>query len=1279
LASSGSGSFDPQEFGANQWLVEQAYEQYQKDPASVDKEWLPVLKEYAARQARVASAPTSTPAAATPAQSDSPVPHEEAEHRTPHPGPVPPVRSQLPTASPFPTASIPIVGDLPVARTTSFAPAPTPIPADRNTQLAHPVPAPAPEEPPARPEATPLRGMARALARNMDESTSVPTATSVRTIPAKVLIDNRIVINNHLRRSLGGKVSFTELIGWALVKALKAFPSQNVYYDVVDGKPSVVRPPHINLGIAVDVPKKDGTRALLVPGIKRAEELDFEQFLAAYDDIVQRARANKLTADDFSGVTISLTNPGGIGTVHSVPRLMKGQGTIIGAGALNYPAEYQGMSAETIARLGISKVITLTSTYDHRVIQGAGSGQFLKIVHELLLGDHDFYDEIFESLRLPYEPVRWVQDVAINPADEVDRAARVQQLIHAYRVRGHLIANTDPLEYHQRRHPDLDILNHGLSHWDLDRQFVTGGITGKPTATLREILGQLRDSYCRTVGVEYMHIQDPEQRLWLQDQLERPYEKPGHDRQLHILDRLNQAEAFETFLQTKFVGQKRFSLEGSESLIPLLDELLQDAAAEGMDEAGIGMAHRGRLNVLTNIAGKTYAQVFREFEGTQPQQTGSGDVKYHLGTEGVFHSTDGRDIKVYLAANPSHLEVVNTVLEGIVRAKQDQLPGRSFSVLPVLVHGDAAFSGQGSVYETLQMSQLRGYRTGGTVHVIVNNQIGFTTKPYDGRSSVYPTDVGRTIQAPIFHVNGDDPEAVVRVADLAFRYRQRFHCDVLIDLVGYRRRGHNEGDDPSMTQPLMYGIIESKRSVRALYTSALVGRGDITQDEYDTANANFHAELERAFAETHEAQSQSASVPKAPGGATARAISDIQLPEAQQHEAATAIEPQLPRATAIPRALVERIGDAHMAVPEGFTVHRKLKKVLQKRYDMSRNGHIDWAFGELLALGSLLVQGVPVRFTGQDSRRGTFVQRHAVLHDQQNGQEWFPLLNLAEEQARFWIYDSLLSEFGVLGFEYGYSVENTKALTIWEAQFGDFADGAQTVIDEFISSAEQKWGQRSGLVMLLPHGYEGQGPDHSSARIERYLSLAAEDNLIVAQPSTPASHFHLLRRQAFTRPKHPLIAITPKQMLRLKTAVSPVEDFTQGAFRPVLDETRQIDRSKVRRVVIVSGRLYWELLANLTKSGDETVALVRLEQYYPLPGDELRETLAQYPGDAELVFAQDEPENQGAWPFLALHLPPFLDGRTIRVASRPAAAVPAAGTQGRHKRQEAELIAKALD
>ena len=745
-----------------------------------------------------------------------------------------------------------MIGQAPAARTTSVAPRTTPVPADVPVTSPQPVTADAPQED----EIVPLRGLPKTLAANMDASLTVPTATSVRTIPAKLMIDNRIVINNHLRRSRGGKVSFTHLIGWALIQALKEFPSQNVFYAEPDGKPSLVKPAHIGLGIAIDMPKPDGTRALLVPAIKRAETMKFNEYLTAYEDLVTRARQNKLTADDFSGATISLTNPGGIGTVHSVPRLMKGQGCIIGAGALEYPAEFQGSSEKTLANLAIGKTITLTSTYDHRVIQGAGSGEFLKKVHELLIGQRDFYEDIFAALRLPYEPIRWAPDISVDIASAIDKTARVQELINAFRVRGHLMADIDPLEYTQRSHPDLDIASHGLTFWDLDREFVTGGFGDKRTMLLRDILGVLRDSYCRTIGIEYMHIQDPVQRKWIQNEVERNYEKPTHDEQMRILGKLNEAEAFETFLQTKYVGQKRFSLEGGESVIPLLDEILQGAAKDGLDEVAIGMAHRGRLNVLTNIAGKTYGQVFREFEGTQESKSfsGSGDVKYHLGTEGTFTADDGHQIPVSLAANPSHLEAVDGVLEGIVRAKQDRKPIGTFSTLPILVHGDAAMAGQGVVVETMQMSQLRGYRTGGTIHVVVNNQVGFTTVPGDARSSIYSTDVAKTIQAPIFHVNGDDPEAVVRVAELAFRYRQEFKRDVVIDLVCYRRRGHNEGDDPSMTQPLMYNLIEAKRSVRKLYTEALVGRGDITEEEYEEAHRDFQDRLERAFAETHAAQ-----------------------------------------------------------------------------------------------------------------------------------------------------------------------------------------------------------------------------------------------------------------------------------------------------------------------------------------------------------------------------------------------------------------------------------------
>jgi 2-oxoglutarate decarboxylase len=1207
-AGNPSSTIDLTDFGANSWLVDEMRESYLRDPESVDKKWWPLFN---------GGVEAASPVAATPV----------AEEPAPTTGSVSAVQ----------------------AKTTSVAPKAQPIPAEV-TQNAPAAPTETGDD-----EVSPLRGIAKSLATNMDQSIEVPTATSVRTVPAKLMIDNRIVINNHLRRTRGGKISFTHLIAWAMVRALKDFPGQNVFYDIRDGKPVAVKPAHINLGIAIDLPKPDGTRSLVVPGVKRCEYMGFGEFITAYEDVVKRARDGKLETSDFMGNTISLTNPGGIGTVHSVPRLMKGQASIIGAGALEYPAEFQGSAKTSLSDLGIGKTITLTSTYDHRVIQGAGSGQFLAKIHELLIGGDGFYEDIFAALRIPYMPIHWAEDIAVDHADQVNKTARVQELINAFRVRGHLMADVDPLEYRQRSHPDLEIENHGLTFWDLDREFVTGGFGGRRTMLLREILGVLRDSYCRTVGVEYMHIQDPAQRKWFQEHIEKPYEKLSHDAQMRVLSKLNQAEAFETFLQTKYVGQKRFSLEGGESTITLVDEILQKAAEEHLDEVAIGMAHRGRLNVLANIAGKTYGQIFREFEGTQDTGTvqGSGDVKYHLGTEGSYTAPSGETIPVYLAANPSHLEAVNGVLEGIVRAKQDRSePGR-YGVLPVLIHGDAAMAGQGVVMETLQMSQLRAYRTGGTVHVIVNNQVGFTTLPHDSRSTVYSSDVAKTIQAPIFHVNGDDPEAVMRVAELAFKYRQEFHGDIVIDIVCYRRRGHNEGDDPSMTQPLMYNLIEAKRSVRTLYTESLVGRGDITPEQFEAAQTDFQHRLEEAFAETHAVQTGSMSVVKDDRGA----MSDVERPQAQRDDTV-----EIPANTGVALDVVHAIGDAHQNIPAGFNVHPKLAALLEKRLDMSRNGDIDWGFGELLAVGSLLLEGTPVRLAGQDSRRGTFVQRHAVMHDRVNGQEWLPLMNLSDSQARLSIYDSLLSEYAALAFEYGYSVERPDSLVMWEAQFGDFVNGAQTVIDEFISSAEQKWGQRSGVVMLLPHGYEGQGPDHSSARIERFLQLAAENNMTIARPSTPASYFHLLRRQAYQRPRRPLVVFTPKAMLRLKGASSGVEDFTSGIFQPVLGD-QAVDASQVTRVLLHAGKIHYDLKAEKEKLQANHVALVRLEQFYPLPEDELRAEMAKYP-NAEFVWVQDEPENQGAWPFLALEAL----GRSLpsmRVISRPASASPATGSSKR--------------
>ncbi len=1302
MAQQPSSNDPATDFGANEWLVDELYAQYKADKKTVDASWWPLFAEREAGTAAPRGSGASPGAEPAPGEAAPPAAAPALGGTARQPGPVvaepskaPPVpaaparaaigkgsaplrgarRPQTTPAEPLqvskrragtrsPAANVTVMSSAEPApdRLIAHEPVPAQMPTPRDSPAVRPGPAA------LETTLTPMKGPSARIVKNMDISLTVPTATSVRAIPAKVLIENRTAINSHLRRNRGGKVSFTHLIGYAVVKALALMPDMNNSYSEIDGKPNIVTPGQVNFGLAIDLPRPDGSRSLVVPSIKGAGTLDFFGFWRAYEQLVAKARHGKLTVDDFQGTTISLTNPGGIGTTQSVPRLMAGQGAIIGVGAMDYPAEWQGASEEVLSRQAVSKILTLTSTYDHRIIQGAASGEFLRVIHQLLLGANDFYDEIYESLRIPYEPMRWSQDHYAGHEDDLSKTVRVQQLIHAYRVRGHLLADTDPLEYRQRRHPDLQLSAHNLTIWDLDRKFATGGFGGKPSATLREILDILHDSYCRTVGAEYMHIQDPVERLWLRSKIEVPAQKVPRDEQMRILRRLNSAEAFETFLQTKFVGQKRFSLEGSESVIALLDQVLLCAAREGLDEVCIGMPHRGRLNVLANIAGKSYGQIFREFEGADTRTVqGSGDVKYHLGTEGTFTAETGEQTKVYLAANPSHLEAVNPVLEGIVRAKQDRLDrhGEAFTVLPILLHGDAAFAGQGVVLETLQLSQLRGYRTGGTVHIIVNNQIGFTTAPSSSRSSVYPSDLARAIQAPIFHVNGDDPEAVVRVGQLAYEFRQRFASDVVIDLVCYRRRGHNEGDDPSMTQPLMYNLIEAKRSVRKLYTEALIGRGDISEQDVDDATRDYQSRLEQVFVETREAA-------RNPAGAGA-----LERPAAQDEDDRM---PAREIDTAISTELLHRLGDAWVNIPEGFNVHHKLLKVMRNRQRMTREGGIDWAMGELLAFGSLLTENTPVRLTGQDSRRGTFTQRHAVLIDRLNAEEWTPLLYLGN-QARLWTYDSLLSEFACMGFEYGYSVERPDALVCWEAQFGDFANGAQTIVDEFISSAEQKWGQNSSVVLLLPHGYEGQGPDHSSARLERYLQMCAQDNMTVCHPSTPASYFHLLRRQAYARPRRPLIVLTPKQLLRRKEAVSPAGAFTSGEFRAVLPDAAAPAPEQVTRVLVGSGRVLYDLEAERARRGDTSTAILRLEQLYPLAPAELAAELSQYPG-AGLAWVQDEPRNQGAWGFLVLNMLPELERlgehRPWTCVSRPPSAAPSTGQHATHVREEEALIAEAF-
>ena len=1262
-------------FGANEWMVEEMRAAWSADPSSVSPQWRELFETdpgAGLHQPGPASSNGSASSAAGGPRRATITPQAASSLR----------RS---SAVQDVTRS-----DLPPAPPSDTAPPTSPYAQRQAAHPAHDQDGDAYED-----RTTRLKGAAARTAKNMDDSLSMPTATSARAIPAKVLIENRAVINSHLARTRGGKVSFTHLIGWAVVESLTEMPSMNVSYGVDEaGKPVLHEPAHVAFGLAIDVPGSDGQRRLLVPSIKQADLMDLSQFVEAYEALVAKARENKLDLDDFRGTTVTLTNPGMIGTLHSVPRLMPGQGLIVGVGAMDYPAAFAGASPDTLARQAIGKVVTLTSTYDHRVIQGAASGEFLRLVERKLLGLDGFWNRAFESLRIPLEPVKWVRDTTYDPELETGKPARVAELIHAYRQRGHLAADNDPLTYRLRRHPDLDITSYGLSLWDLDRSFPTRGLGGRDRATLREILRMLRDAYCRTVGVEYMHIQDPAQRAWWQERLERDWEDIADEERRRILTKLEQAEAFETFLQTKYVGQKRFSLEGGESLIVALDRLLDAAAHDGLDEVVIGMAHRGRLNVLTNIAGKSYGQVFDEFEGNGViEGAGTGDVKYHLGTVGVFSGTDGVSTRVSLAANPSHLETVDGVVEGIVRAKQDRigLGEKGYTVMPVLVHGDAAFAGQGVVYETLNMSQLPAYRTGGTVHIVVNNQIGFTTGSASARSTIYATDLAKGLQVPIFHVNADDPETVARTARHAYEYRRTFHKDVIIDLICYRRRGHNEGDDPSMTQPLMYRLIDSLDSTRGVYTAALVGRGDITPQEAQEIAKSYQDELERVFTEAR-IQVTGGTGSDGAGDATDTSTQDLSDPTKVGVPLSSLEIPHSQRAgtgmmlgwtSAVPRDVVERIGDAQVAWPESFTVHPKLQAMLSKRREATREGGIDWGLGELIALGSLLMEGVPIRLAGEDARRATFAQRHAVLHDHTSGQEWTPLSFLTPDQAPLEIYDSLLSEYAALAFEYGYSVERPEGLTMWEAQFGDFANGAQSVIDEYVTSAAQKWGQRSGLVMLLPHGQEGQGPDHSSARIERYLQMCAQDNMLVAQPSTPASYFHLLREHTYTRPRRPLIVFTPKQLLRLKAACSPVEAFTSGTFQPVIGETddavlASAQKQGVDRVLLCSGRVYYDLLAHRTKTGDTRTAIVRLEQLYPLESSAIAEALAPFSG-AELVWVQDEPANQGMWPYLALNLPTDLTGGVLpTLVSRPEAAAPAVGTAGLHRAQQEEILRQAF-
>ena len=1149
--------------------------------------------------------------------------------------------------------------------------------------------APAIEKKPATPpavdgnfEVLPIRGPALKIVENMETSLSVPTATSERRIPVKLLDENRRIINKHLAENDRGKASYTHLIAWAVLRALDQFPQLNDGFTEAEGNPARAKRTAVNLGVAIDVTKKDGSRSLLVPNIKNANTLTFSQFLAAYDDVVKRARDGKLQIPDFQGTTLSLTNPGTLGTVASVPRLMAGQSLIVATGAIEYPAEYQALAPEAFSQLGISKAIAITSTYDHRIIQGAESGAFLARVHELIIGKDGFYDSIFVDLGIPYAPLRWSLDR--NPffiggdssREQTIKEARVIELINAYRVRGHLIADIDPLHaLPVLYHPELDIETYGLTIWDLDREFITDGLANRQSDTLREILDILQRAYCGKVGVEYRHIQSKEEKNWIREQIRREFVAPQPipvEIKKRLLWKLISAEQFERFLHTKYLGQKRFSLEGCETVIPVLDRLIEGAAEQGVEDITFGMAHRGRLNVLANVVGNLCERIFAAFEGSVHPEfpADEGDVKYHQGATGERITETGRKVTLTVSPNPSHLEAVDPVVEGMVRARQDDRLGKEQLsrddvmdlAMPILLHGDAAFAGQGVVMETLNLAQLKGYRTGGTIHIIINNQIGFTTSPEAGRSTIYSTDVARMTQLPIFHINGDDPEAAFRVLTIALDYRQRFNKDVVLDLIGFRRLGHNETDEPSYTQPLMYARVKAHPGVRAIYAKRLIKESVVTEAEVNQMIEERVKRYENALANAKR------KVTEEPTPAQ---------PQVSEFEGSIIVP------TGVPAETIKTIAHKIAVVPEGFNVNPKMVGQLARRAKMGEGSlPIDWAFAEAIAFGSLVIDGTKVRLSGQDSGRGTFSQRHAVLYDTQTGKSWSPLSELRNAdhpEARFDVFDSSLSEEGVLGFEYGYSVVAKDALVLWEAQFGDFGNGAQTIIDQYIAASEDKWKQRSRLVMLLPHGYEGQGPEHSSARLERYLQLCAENNLAVCYPTTPAQYFHLLRRQIQPGMERPLIVMTPKSLLRLPAAASTIAELESGGFEPVIDDKEIPDAASVKKIVFCSGKVYYDLMEARKKSGDHSVAIIRLEQFYPFPLQRMKEILKRYSSAKHLVWAQEEPQNMGGWTFMQERLENLLPScERPQYVGRAPSASPATGAYHIHQNEQAQLVSEAL-
>jgi 2-oxoglutarate dehydrogenase E1 component len=1142
------------------------------------------------------------------------------------------------------------------------------------------------------------------LANAMDESRKVPTATSFRTIAVDTLDAKRKAINSVLKER-GLKVSFTHLVAWAIVQATKDFPVMVRVFAEEDGKPFAIEGSPVNLGIAVDVEKKDGSHSLMVPAIKNAGGLDFTGFHSNYEELIAKTRENKLSADDFQGTNISLTNPGGIGTMASVPRLLSGQSAIIATGSIAYPPEWKHASPERLKQLGVSKVMTLTSTYDHRVIQGAESGAFLRRIEELLQGEDGFYEAVATDLGFDAAVVTNAHPASASAPPlsaaapsaapstapgEIDEellqaVQAATSLLKAYRTHGHLAAQLDPLGSEPKGDPALQPENVNLTPELMERIPASILRIGVPGENLLEALPRMRTAYCGTIGYQVEHLSSHQQRIWLREMIETgAHRQPLTDAEKkRLLDRLIDVFQFERFLEKAYLGQKMFSIEGLDVVVPMLDEIVTLALRDGGEEVVFGMAHRGRLSVLAHNLGRSVESILAEFEGSKQIEAvkavaaiphgGTGDVKYHYGHRGVYETVEGEKISVRLYPNPSHLEFVDPVVTGGTRFLQQDFEGPNLThdpkrAVPVLLHGDAAFPAQGVVAETLNLQSLPGYKTGGTIHVIQNNQVGFTTDPDEARSTPYAADMAKGFNVPIIHVNADDVEACVSAVRLAMAYRERWARDVVIDVIGYRRFGHNETDEPAYTQPTMAAAIKSHPPVSELYAERLIEEGTVAAEEVGKASDQRHSEMSgalKALRAKMEAGEYEDPTVTGVTSSTGELLDRTASPPVH-----TAVEAEKLRA----------INEELLKTPEGFNVHRKLRRPLARRVEALEQGGIDFGQAEALAFGTLLTDGVHIRLTGQDTERGTFSHRHLVLHDENTGLEYTPMQNLEDASAPFELYNSPLSEIACLGFEYGYSAASPSALVLWEAQFGDFANAAQVIVDSFIVSGESKWGQTTRLTMLLPHGYEGSGPEHSSARIERFLALGAEGNIRIAYPTTAAQYFHLLRRQALIKKPRPLIVFTPKGLLRLDKAAATLPELTDGELQFILDDpTAGERREQVERLVLCTGKVYYDMDGNDRREGAENVAIARVEVLYPFAKEQLERLIASYPNLKEIAWVQEEPRNMGAWKVMSRRMPDVLpEGVTLTYIGRQGRASTGEGYSGAHAREQERIVLTAL-